>query len=166
MDGTGDNADFDDDNDGWRDNKDDFPYDPTEYNDTDGDGIGNNIDDDIDGDGVINQDDDYPYDPFHQHKPSKSTDEFGYTESLLLTITILLIILILFMLLNFMGAKSMQFGKAAPTKETADERLSMEDKLKAKARARSEEKFRCSECGKIVRMSDSECPGCGLEFED
>ena len=42
---------FDQDNDGVYDQWDDFPYDPTETNDSDGDGIGDNADVDDDGDG-------------------------------------------------------------------------------------------------------------------
>jgi hypothetical protein len=51
MDGTGDNADLDDDDDGDLDTFDAFPTDSAEWDDTDGDGIGNNADTDDDGDG-------------------------------------------------------------------------------------------------------------------
>ena len=43
--------DLDSDNDGYPDTIDDFPFDPTEWLDTDGDEIGNNADLDDDGDG-------------------------------------------------------------------------------------------------------------------
>ena len=50
---VGDNADSDDDNDGCSDIEDDFPFNPAECYDTDGDGIGNNADSDDDGDGYL-----------------------------------------------------------------------------------------------------------------
>ena len=42
---------------------DQFPNDPNEFWDTDGDGIGDNSDPDIDGDGIDNSTDLIPYDP-------------------------------------------------------------------------------------------------------
>ncbi|WP_052379833.1 MULTISPECIES: thrombospondin type 3 repeat-containing protein [unclassified Pseudoalteromonas] len=45
------------------DEEDDFPDDPSESSDIDGDGIGDNTDDDIDGDSVLNDDDAFPNDP-------------------------------------------------------------------------------------------------------
>lgn len=60
-DGVGDLADPDDDDDGYYDVVDVFPYDPTEWNDTDDDGIGDNSDEDIDGDGIFNSIDAFPY---------------------------------------------------------------------------------------------------------
>ena len=51
MDGIGDNSDVDDDDDGDLDEFDAFPYDITEWDDTDADAIGNNADTDDDGDG-------------------------------------------------------------------------------------------------------------------
>lgn len=53
-DGIPDALDHDIDGDGVPNNKDAFPYDPTEWADTDGDGIGDNSDPDIDGDGFSN----------------------------------------------------------------------------------------------------------------
>jgi hypothetical protein len=44
QDGTGNNADLDDDNDGVADSNDDFPLDASETTDLDGDGVGNNAD--------------------------------------------------------------------------------------------------------------------------
>lgn len=86
-DGTGDNADLNDDNDGYLDENDAFPTDPSEWIDTDGDGvgdntdvfindplewsdsdndgIGNNADLDDDNDGLLDVDDPYPADPFN-----------------------------------------------------------------------------------------------------
>ena len=52
KDGIGNNADPDDDNDGFNDAQDTFPLDPTEWVDTDNDGIGNNADADDDNDGM------------------------------------------------------------------------------------------------------------------
>ena len=46
-----------------RDEEDDFPLDPTESVDTDGDGVGNNADEDDDGDGVNDDVDTAPLDP-------------------------------------------------------------------------------------------------------
>ena len=63
MDGMGDNADTDDDNDGVPDGLDAFPLDPTESADLDGDGIGDNSDNDTDGDGIDNDQDDFDSDP-------------------------------------------------------------------------------------------------------
>lgn len=53
----------DKDNDLIPDIKDDFPNNPSEWSDQDGDGVGDNSDPDIDGDGYINSEDDFPYDP-------------------------------------------------------------------------------------------------------
>ena len=58
ADGKGDACDPDDDNDGVMDESDAFPFDPTEWSDTDGDGVPNLVDDDIDGDGEPNESDD------------------------------------------------------------------------------------------------------------
>ena len=54
SDGITNNLDDDDDNDGFLDTEDAFPYDPNEFRDTDGDGYGDSIDNDIDGDGYLN----------------------------------------------------------------------------------------------------------------
>ncbi|GLX84373.1 hypothetical protein tloyanaT_06250 [Thalassotalea loyana] len=62
RDGLTDDVDLDDDNDGFADTEDDYPYDRNEWLDTDGDGIGNNQDDDDDGDGVNDWDDVFPLD--------------------------------------------------------------------------------------------------------
>ena len=47
---------LDSDNDGYLDDDDDFPFDPTEWLDTDGDGTGNNEDLDDDNDGMSDLD--------------------------------------------------------------------------------------------------------------
>lgn len=57
QDGTPDETDTDDDNDGVNDDEDAFPYDANEWSDLDGDGIGDNGDDDADGDGVPSSED-------------------------------------------------------------------------------------------------------------
>ena len=49
--------DWDNDNDGFLDDDDEFPFDPTEYQDSDGDGIGDNADVDADDDGIIDEQD-------------------------------------------------------------------------------------------------------------
>ncbi|WP_163932192.1 heparinase II/III family protein [Paraferrimonas sp. SM1919] len=54
---------IDSDSDGIKDDRDPFPYDPTEWLDTDNDGIGNNSDNDDDGDGVLDSVDAFPLDP-------------------------------------------------------------------------------------------------------
>jgi len=56
RDGIGDNADLDDDNDGYNDDIDAFPNNPYEWIDTDGDSIGDNSDDDSDNDGYTDMD--------------------------------------------------------------------------------------------------------------
>ena len=55
-DGFGDNADPDDDNDGYPDIYDLFPLDPTEWTDNDGDMTGDNSDPDDDNDGWFDAD--------------------------------------------------------------------------------------------------------------
>ena len=55
-------ADADDDNDGVLDTADAFPFDASEFVDTDLDGIGNNADTDDDGDGVLDASDAFPLD--------------------------------------------------------------------------------------------------------
>ena len=62
LDGIGDNADTDDDNDGVLDPQDAFPNDPSESSDFDGDGTGDNADLDDDGDNVLDDDDPFPLD--------------------------------------------------------------------------------------------------------
>lgn len=62
SDGVGNRSDIDDDNDGYNDNNDAFPYDPTEWVDTDGDGIGDNADEDDDNDSVVDLEDIFPLD--------------------------------------------------------------------------------------------------------
>ena len=54
---------LDADGDGFGDNVDAFPTDPTEHSDYDGDGLGDEIDDDDDNDGVVDLLDDFPNDP-------------------------------------------------------------------------------------------------------
>ncbi|MDC3365470.1 hypothetical protein OAV86_05370, partial [Pseudomonadales bacterium] len=61
-DGTGNNADTDDDGDGVADGQDAFPLDATEALDTDVDGTGNNSDTDDDNDGVEDTSDAFPLD--------------------------------------------------------------------------------------------------------
>jgi hypothetical protein len=60
ADGTGNNADTDDDNDSVLNTADAFPLDASEAFDTDSDGIGNNRDTDDDGDGVLDGNDAFP----------------------------------------------------------------------------------------------------------
>ena len=62
LDGIGNNADPDDDNDGVVDSEDAFPLDASESVDTDKDGIGNNADTDDDNDGVVDSEDAFPLD--------------------------------------------------------------------------------------------------------
>jgi hypothetical protein len=59
----GNNADLDDDNDGFLDDVDQFPLDASEQLDSDNDGLGNNADPDNDNDGVADEYDAYPNDP-------------------------------------------------------------------------------------------------------
>ncbi len=67
QDGLIDIYDPDDDNDGVRDEKDDFPTDQNEWRDTDGDGIGDNSDDDDDGDTIPDDSDLFPKDPYESY---------------------------------------------------------------------------------------------------
>ena len=62
TDGIGNNADTDDDGDGWADSNDWSDLDSSEWLDTDGDSIGDNADADDDGDGIPDGDDTYPRD--------------------------------------------------------------------------------------------------------
>ena len=64
LDGTEDDLDTDDDNDGFADTGDAFPKDPAESLDSDYDGIGNNADGDDDNDGAADSVDPFPYDPY------------------------------------------------------------------------------------------------------
>ncbi|WP_342455419.1 thrombospondin type 3 repeat-containing protein, partial [Pseudoalteromonas sp. G4] len=61
-DGSLNHIDMDDDNDGYDDSEDKFPFNNTEYLDTDGDRIGNNADTDDDNDGVPDLEDAFPLD--------------------------------------------------------------------------------------------------------
>jgi outer membrane protein assembly factor BamB/DNA-binding MarR family transcriptional regulator len=62
-DGIPDSIDEDDDNDGYTDENDQFPLDPSEWLDTDLDGIGDNADLDDDNDGYNDENDQFPLDP-------------------------------------------------------------------------------------------------------
>ena len=76
-DGTADEIDTDDDNDGVLDSSDAFPLDASEHLDTDGDGIGNNTDTDDDGDGILDSSDAFPLDaaePLNLWSESNTTD--------------------------------------------------------------------------------------------
>ena len=63
-DGIPNDSDTDDDNDGYDDDYDAFPLDPTEWVDHDGDGTGDNADTDDDNDGVLDPYDQDPLNPF------------------------------------------------------------------------------------------------------
>lgn len=69
QDGIGDGCDPDRDGDGYSNDQDAFPDDPSEWEDTDGDGIGDNADPDDDNDGIPDEDDLFPKDPYllNQH---------------------------------------------------------------------------------------------------
>ncbi|MBU2916917.1 tandem-95 repeat protein [Psychrosphaera sp. F3M07] len=64
---------IDSDNDGYFDNNDVFPTDPSEWSDYDRDGVGDNSDDDLDNDGIHNDSDAFPYD----YTESADTDSDG-----------------------------------------------------------------------------------------
>ena len=81
-DGVGDNADLDDDNDGFDDTNDLFPLDPFEALDTDGDGIGNSADTDDDGDGVPDGLDAYPLDAGNNQMNVFDIDGNGQVDAL------------------------------------------------------------------------------------
>ncbi|MBT8097390.1 MAG: S-layer homology domain-containing protein [Gammaproteobacteria bacterium] len=66
----GDICDADDDNDGYMDTEDAFPFNADEWLDTDGDGIGNNADNDDDADGIPDNEDDYPLGRFNDVPPT------------------------------------------------------------------------------------------------
>ncbi len=66
SDAGSDPSDPDTDDDGVYDGSDDFPTDPDEQTDTDGDGVGNNLDTDDDNDGVEDGEDAFPTDPGEQ----------------------------------------------------------------------------------------------------
>ncbi|MCF2907475.1 S8 family serine peptidase [Pseudoalteromonas sp. DL2-H2.2] len=63
SDGMPNDQDPDDDNDGYQDSIDAFPYNPNEWLDTDSDGLGDNTDTDDDGDGYQDVEDSFPLDP-------------------------------------------------------------------------------------------------------
>ncbi|MEK9876847.1 MAG: thrombospondin type 3 repeat-containing protein, partial [Betaproteobacteria bacterium] len=67
RDGAVDREDLDDDNDGYPDGADAFPFDPSEHHDADGDGLGDNADVDDDNDGVEDWIDAFPNDPNEQY---------------------------------------------------------------------------------------------------
>ena len=68
------------DGDGYPDDQDAFPNDPSEWLDTDGDGIGNNADPDDDNDGVPDAQDDYPLGRFSDVQPNYWA--FSFVEAL------------------------------------------------------------------------------------
>ena len=82
LDGIGNNADEDDDNDGVPDDSDAFPLDATESIDTDLDGIGNNADEDDDNDGVLDIVDLYPLDASKTNEQLLDIDDNGKVDAL------------------------------------------------------------------------------------
>ena len=77
QDGTPDESDSDEDNDGVDDVDDAFPYDANEWSDLDEDGIGDNADTDADGDGVPAEDDLDDLDPSVGAEPEPDMDQDG-----------------------------------------------------------------------------------------
>jgi parallel beta-helix repeat protein len=163
-DGVGDNMDNDDDGDGVTDSKDAFPLNGAETTDTDGDGIGNNADDDDDGDGIKDVDDSMPLVP---NTDEKTTDELAETREaqntlfyVMLGILILIIVLLVVMMLKRGrgGAPSEKDRAMAESKPYEEEEEEIEEM--------SDDMVKCSECGSMVPADASECPSCGLSFED
>jgi parallel beta-helix repeat protein len=166
-DGIGDNMDTDDDDDGVPDYKDDFPEDASETTDTDGDGIGDKVDPDIDGDGIPNQEDDMPYIP-NQPKDEETAEELAETREsqntlfyVMLGIMILIIILlVVILLMRGRGEKPSERERAlAESESNEDEDEDLEEII-------SDDMVKCSECGSMVPADASECPSCGLSFEE
>jgi hypothetical protein len=69
-------------------------------------------------------------------------------------IAVLIILLIILIYLLFVRYK------ARPGEEMGEERG------RAKVVEEEVEAFKCADCGEIIHMGDSECPGCGMEFSD
>ncbi|UCE73052.1 MAG: hypothetical protein JSV56_08405 [Methanomassiliicoccales archaeon] len=121
----GDSVDPDDDEDGYNDVDDAFPYDPNEWVDTDSDGIGNNADDDDDDDGLLDTEeaemgtdpldpdsdddgvkDDVDYDPLDPEVTEKPSPSFPWIWVLLLVvIVIVVLILVIFLSGKFKKGK-------------------------------------------------------------
>jgi len=76
-------ADADDDNDGVDDGDDAFPFNPSEWDDTDGDGHGDNADADDDGDGYSDTDEaDCGSDPLNVNSIPTDTDGDGICDAI------------------------------------------------------------------------------------
>jgi hypothetical protein len=75
-------------------------------------------------------------------------------------IAVLAILLVLLILLMFMRSKSMK--KAADIRASTGERVMVSKPVKEE----EEEMFKCTECGTLIHLGDSECPECGTEFDE
>jgi hypothetical protein len=93
-DGSPNSIDDDDDNDGYPDENDAFPYDATEWLDSDEDGIGDNADLDDDNDGVPDEKDDFPLDPQKWEKETKEDFIFYILLSIIVIIVISIIVVV------------------------------------------------------------------------
>jgi transcription initiation factor IIF auxiliary subunit len=155
-DGIPDSIDEDDDNDGYLDTNDTFPFNADEWVDTDNDGTGNNADTDDDDDTHLDTEDYYPLDPTRW----KKEDEQESDSSLMLILLIVVIVVILLLVLLMKRRKKPEIPPESTEKEEkklpppppksavkeegktpADEPKSDEESLEPEAPAEGEEEI-------------------------
>ncbi|MEE2758652.1 MAG: hypothetical protein VYA86_01590 [Candidatus Thermoplasmatota archaeon] len=113
--------DEDDDNDGIRDDRDDFPYDACAHKDTDGDALPDSIlsncetdfvaDDDDDNDGIPDSEDSHPTDPnIGSESAEKSLAATVCSPGVVLTVGVLIVFTV-FAILRYRGSDKTSFGR-------------------------------------------------------
>jgi len=167
--------DEDDDNDGVLDENDDFPKDPTEVRDTDGDGVGDVKDDDIDGDGVPNFRD---YDPYDRNVSKEPEETDIPWLSIFILVLLILVILVVGAIAYLVYTGKVELPTSAPPpirEEEASEAIFDDEEEERPRRAppvldidedELEDMKVCSNCGELVSSDVEKCPNCGAYFDD